>query len=482
MLGAAPGSGRRGGRRLPGLWMARSRGEGPPPASVRRAVPARTAGGGGLLRQQQPRTTAAASRMAAGKGTPPVPPEARRWVPPTGTTAEELEGQLDELGCPPDRPQAFAYVRDRTRGACGPYPELHPAAVLFLQLALWRRQLEGVEGKVAQRLNPAPARMNPPRLPGGLAEHLEQRLSERVLRGVDSASKWWKRGGRETTPQSRTLVVDAFLKQESQRMGRVMRTIVGPAPPRPSRKNVKRKRGAAEAPPVAPRPTRKEGEKAKAAISSLAATEAKETAEEMVRTALEIGGILAGSPGPTSHLPSPILVPAPMERYKNRLVETLATGCFGIDLMVAEEGLPLGGSCDPARVSLANRAAMRFPTPAYREGGPRHTLDLMAPDLLLDPATWMVVFSCPCTTVSSLASSNLGFKSQARHFAKHGSGMVHHFFELLQRSFWKHRCRPKVVVMEQVAGILDLDGQTGRPFLLLYVERLHEMGYNVAVS
>ena len=226
--------------------------------------------------------------MAAGKGTPPVPPEARRWVPPTGTTAEELEGQLDELGCPPDRPQAFAYVRHRTRGACGPYPELHPAAVLFLQLALWRRQLEGVEGKVAQRLNPAPARMNPPRLPGGLAEHLEQRLSERVLRGVDSASKWWKRGGRETTPQSRTLVVDAFLKQESQRMGRVMRTIVGPAPPRPSRKNVKRKRGAAEAPPVAPRPTRKEGEKAKAAISSLAATEAKETAEEMVRTALEI--------------------------------------------------------------------------------------------------------------------------------------------------------------------------------------------------
>ena len=424
--------------------------------------------------------------MAAGKGTPPVPPEARRWVPPTRTTAEELAGKLDELGCPPDRPQAFAYVRDRRGGALGPYPALHPEAVLFLQLALWRRQLEGVEGKVAQRLNPAPARMNPPRLPGGLAEHLERTLSERVKEGVDSTAKWWKRGGGATTPQSRTLVVDAFLKQESQRMGRVMRTIVGPAPPRPSRKKVKRKRGAAEAgtPPGAPRPTRKEGEKAKAAIRNLAATEAteaKEAAEEMGRTALEIGGMLAGNPGPTGHVPSPILVPAPEARYANRLVETLATGCFGIDLMVAGEGLPLGGSCDPARVSVANRAAMRFPAPAYREGGPRHTLDLMAPDLLLDPATWMVIFSCPCTTVSSLASSNLGFKSQHRHFARQGSGLVHYFFELLQRSFRKHKSRPKVIVMEQVAGILDLDGKTGRPFLLLYVESLHSMGYNVTV-
>ena len=38
------------------------------------------------------------------------------------------------------------------------------------------------------------------------------------------------------------------------------------------------------------------------------------------------------------------------------------------------------------------------------------------------------------------------------------------------------------LVMEQVAGILDLDGKTGRPLLLLYIENLHEMGYNVAVS
>ena len=107
VLGAAPGPGRRGGRRLPGLWMARSRGEGPPPASVRRAVPARTAGGGPSL-----------PPLVAPGGTPRHPAAPARRP---GNTRPNPAGRPRLRG----HPAAPCVTR---RGASGPDPNKGPAA------------------------------------------------------------------------------------------------------------------------------------------------------------------------------------------------------------------------------------------------------------------------------------------------------------------------------------------------------------------